>query len=75
MESVRPWLMVISGTLSCGDAVDHGVGDADRERVPGRDARMALLPLVAFDAALDLVLGLAFVPGELDAVDAAVARC
>ena len=37
-------------------------------------AGMALLPLVAFDAALDLVLGLAFVPGQLDAVDAAVAH-
>ena len=34
---------------------------------------MALLPLVAFDAALDLVLGLALVPGQFDAVDAAVA--
>ncbi len=34
---------------------------------------MALLPLVAFDAALDFVLGLALVPGQLDAVDAAVA--
>ena len=35
---------------------------------------MALLPLVAFDAAFDLILGLAFVPGQLDAVDAAVAH-
>ena len=34
---------------------------------------MALQPLVALDAALDLVLGLALVPGQLDAVDAAVA--
>jgi hypothetical protein len=34
---------------------------------------MVLLSLIAFDAALDLVLGLAFIPGELDAIDAAVA--
>lgn len=34
---------------------------------------MALLPLVAFNAALDFVLGLALVPGELDAAYAAVA--
>jgi hypothetical protein len=33
---------------------------------------MALLALVAFDAALDFILRLAFVPGELDAVDAAI---
>ena len=32
-----------------------------------------LQPLVALDAALDLVLGLALVPDQLDAVDAAVA--
>ncbi len=56
-----------------GDAVDHRVGDADRQRIPGGDVGVALLPLVAFDAALDLVLGLAFVPGQLDAIDAAVA--
>ena len=36
-------------------------------------AGMALQALVDFDAALDLILRLAFVPGELDAVDAAVA--
>jgi hypothetical protein len=34
---------------------------------------MTLLPLVAFNAALDLVLGLALVPSQLDAIDAAVA--
>ncbi len=56
-----------------GDAIDHGVGDADRKRIPGGRTRMALLPLVAFDAALDLILRLAFVPGQLDAVDAAIA--
>jgi hypothetical protein len=55
-----------------GDAVDHGVGDADRKRVPGGGAGMRPLALVAFDAALDLVLGLALIPDELDAVDAAV---
>src|SRR5579871_4639081 len=34
---------------------------------------MAPEPLVDFEAALDLILRLAFVPGQFDAVDAAVA--
>ena len=57
-----------------GDPVDHRVGDADAERVPGGDIGPGLQTLVAFDAALDLVLGLALVPDQLDAVDAAVTR-
>src|SRR5436305_1938057 len=56
-----------------GYAVDHRIGDANRQRVPGGSSGTALLALVAFDAALDFILGLALIPGELDAVDAAVA--
>ena len=35
---------------------------------------MALQPLIDFDAALDLILRLAFVPGQLHAVDPAIAH-
>ncbi len=59
--------------LVVSDAVDHGVGDADRKRVPGGNIRIALQPFVDLDALLDLILGLAFAPGQLDAVDATVA--
>ncbi len=58
--------------LVLGDAVDHGVGDADRERIPGRDAGIALEALIDLDALLHLILRLPFRPGQLDAVHAAV---
>ena len=45
----------------------------DRQRIPGRDPRHGSCALIALNAALDFVLGLAFVPGQFDAVDAAVA--
>ena len=35
---------------------------------------MALLSFIAFDAPLDLILGLALVPGELHSIDAAIAE-
>ena len=60
-----------------GRAIDRGVGDADAERVGGgrgRAVQALLQALVALDAALDDVLGLALRPGQLHAVDAAVAR-
>jgi len=61
-----------------GLAVDRRVGDADAERV-GRGPRCAveslLEPLVALDAALDDVLGLALRPGQLDAVDGRRRAC
>src|SRR5207249_8869933 len=48
--------------------------DPGRKEVEHRGTRWALLlqPLVAFDAPVVLVLGLAFFPGQLDPVDAAV---
>ena len=77
MESVRPWLMVTSGILSAVDPIDEGVRDAHAERVHRRGRRAvqpALQALVALDTALDDVLGLALRPGELDAIDPAVAQ-
>jgi len=56
-----------------GWGVMNPVAPADRQRIPGGDRRMALLPLITFDAAFDLVLGLALFPGQFDAIDAAVA--
>jgi hypothetical protein len=61
------------------DLVDPGlgdqlVGDAGAERVERhRPAALALEPLVALDALLGVVLGLALLHDEPDAVDAAVA--
>src|SRR6185503_5635928 len=51
------------------------IGNAGRERMHHGSAGRALLlrALVALDAAVVAVLGLALLPGELDAVDAAVA--
>src|SRR5260370_11309610 len=54
---------------------DELVGDARAVRVHHGGARraLALEPLVALDTLLRVVLGLAFLPPDLDAVDAAVA--
>ena len=59
-----------------GRLVDHRVGDAGRQHVEHRGAGRPLVlePLVALDAAGVVVLGLALLVGELDAVHAAVAR-
>ena len=58
-----------------GGPLDQRVGDAGAVRVDHRGAgRAALLQaLVALDAAVVVVRGLALFPGQLDAVDAAVA--
>src|SRR5262249_22335107 len=54
---------------------DAGGGDGGREEVEHRGSGRPLFlqPLVALDSAVVLVFGLAFFPGQLDAVDAAVA--
>ncbi len=59
-----------------GALLDERIGDAGRQRVHQGRARgsVVLGALVAFDAARVVVLGLALLPGELDAVDPAVAR-
>jgi hypothetical protein len=56
--------------------LDQRVGDAGGERMDQRGAggTFVLRALVALDAAVVAVFGLALLPGELDAVDAAVAR-
>src|SRR5262249_39371181 len=58
-----------------GGLLDQRVGDAGRERVDDRRAgrRVLLAALVALHAAGVVVFGLALLPGELDAVHAAVA--
>ena len=59
-----------------GRLLDQRVGDAGRQRMEHRRAGRALVlqPLVALDAARVVVLGLALLVRELDAVHAAVAR-
>src|SRR5579864_4483494 len=59
--------------LVVGDALEQAVRDAGRQRLDRARATVARLqPLVAFDATRRVVLGLAFLPDDLDAVDAAV---
>src|SRR5690606_31912953 len=59
-----------------GSTLDEGVGDAGRIGIHHAGAGLALRleTLVALDAAVVVVLGLAFLPGILHAVDAAVAQ-
>src|ERR1700730_5450738 len=55
------------------DPVDHGISDANRQRVPRGHVGMALLTFVALDATLHFILGLALAPCQFDTIDAAVA--
>ena len=58
-----------------GHLFHQRIGDPGRERHEQRGAgrTLALEPLIAFDAAIGRIAGLAFLGGDLDAVDAAVA--
>jgi hypothetical protein len=58
-----------------GGALDQRISDAGAVRVDQRGAgrRVVLQALVALDAAVIVVGGLALLPGELDATDAAIA--
>src|SRR3546814_1427477 len=53
-------------------AVDQRIGDAGRIRAED-GAALCLQALVAFDAALGIVLRLAFLDAQLDAIEAAIA--
>src|SRR5678816_2131957 len=64
------------GNLVLAHLGDERVGDAGAVGVEHRRPRGALAfePLVALDATVGLVLGLALLPGQLDAVDSPVAQ-
>ena len=59
------------GNLVLGDATEEAVGDAGRQRFDGRGAAIVLFqPLVTFNTLGSVVLGLAFLPLQVHAVDA-----